>query len=357
MRLKGARGVGMIAVAALVGLGFVLAACGGGSSTQVSCQPALYPHLTPATGPAGYTMGIRVNKDTEVDELGRILGDRITQQDVFVINAEYPGTKPADWEAALTRLDEKFPCNRVVTLTGLGRHPARPSYEYALVGHPELDAVLVDWEPDSWADTGRGAWTPALDRNLARIAEQLRELSDRLKSTKTVMGLVPDYVPRWDYGRTARVVAEANYTLDPIHRGFQIVQTQPNCGTPSAAGPLIGPLTGQLIRQYRGMFGIPLRVGAPKNQPPDMDSDLLRHVGFEVAFDETPNPKASEAVERIGPDRAAVCTDQILKAGGAGVLYWASPESIRAMLDTPLGRTLRTHLASAERALLGLDSS
>ncbi len=169
-------------------------------------------------------MGIRINKDSEVDELGHLLGDRITQQDVFVINAEYPGSKPSDWEAVLQRLDEKFPCNRVVTLTGLGRRPDSPSFEYALVGRPELDAVLVDWEPDSWADTGRGAW---------------------------------------------------------------------------------------------------------------------------------PNPKASEPVERIGPDRAAACTAQILGADGAGVLYWASPESIRAMLDTPLGSTLRQHLASAERAYSG----
>jgi hypothetical protein len=345
------RAAGM--AAALAVLAVVLGACGSGSSTQVSCQPALYPHFTPGTGPDAYTMGIRVNKDSEVDDLGRLLEDRITQQDVFVINAEYPGSKPGDWEAALQRLDEKFPCNRVVTLTGLGRRADRPSYEYALVGHPELDAVLVDWEPDSWADTGRGPWTPALDRNLTRIAAQLHALSDRLKSTKTVMGLVPDYVPRWDYGRTARVVAEANYFLDPIYRGIQVIQTQPNCGTPSAVGPLIGPLTSQLIRQYRGVFGLPLRVGAPKDQPPDMDSDLLRHVGFEVAFDDNPNPRASEPVERIGPERAAGCTAQILRAGGAGVLYWASPASIRAMLDTPLGRTLRLHLDSAERAYSG----
>ncbi len=337
----------------LSALALALAACGGGSSTQVRCKPTLYPHLTPGTGPNAYTMGIRINKDSEVDEIGGLLGDRITQQDVFVINAEYPSSKPADWENALVRLDEKFPCNRVVTLTGLGQRADRPSYEYALVGHPELDALLVDWEPDSWADTGRGAWSSALDRNLTRIADQLHELSDQLKSTKTVMGLVPDYIPRWDYGRTARVVAEANYFLDPIHRGYQIIQTQPNCGTPSAAGPLIGPLTGQLIRQYRSLFGLPLRVGAPKDEPPDMDRDLLQHVGFEVAFDESPNPKASEPVERIGPQRAAACTDQILNAGGAGVLYWASPESIRAMLDTPLGRSLRAHLASAERAYSG----
>jgi hypothetical protein len=337
----------------LVALAVVLGARGGGSSKQVSCQPALYPHLTPGTGASAYTMGIRVNKDTEVDQLGQLLGERITQQDVFVINAEYPGTKPDDWERALDRLTEKFPCNRVVTLTGLGRRASRPSYQYALVGRPELDAVLVDWEPDSWAGTGRGPWTSALDRNLTRIAGQLRELSDRLKSTRTVMGLVPDYVPPWNYGRTARVVAEANYELDPSFRGYQIIQTQPNCGTPSAAGPLIGPLTEKLITQYRGVFGLPLRVGAPKDEPPDMDRDLLQHLGFEIAFDESPNPKASEPVERIGPQRAAACTEQILKAGGAGVLYWASPQSIRAMLDTSLGGQLRAHLAKAEQAYSG----
>lgn len=348
-----ARAAGMAGT--LVALAVLLAACGGGGggSTKVACQPALYPHLTPGTGPGAYTLGIRINKDSEVDELGQLLGDRITQQDIFVINAEYPGSKPSDWAAALERLDQKFPCNRVATLTGLGRRRDAPSYEYALVGRPELDAVLVDWEPDSWAGTGRGAWTSRLDRSLPRISSQLRQLADRLKSTRTVMGLVPDYMPQWDYGQTARVVAEENYVLDPIFRGIQVVQTQPNCGTASAAGPLIGPLTGQVMRQYRGMYGVPLRVGAPKDQPPDMDSDLLRHVGFEVAFDETPNPKASEAVERIGPREAAACTTQVLKAGGAGVLYWASPESIRAMLDTPLGQTLRHHLDSAQRAYSG----
>jgi hypothetical protein len=71
------------------------------------------------------------------------------------------------------------------------------------------------------------------------------------------------------------------------------------------------------------------------------NADLLNHVGFEIAFDETPNPKASEAVERIGPVEAARCTQQIERAGGNGVLYWASPQSIKEMLDTPVGQALR----------------
>jgi hypothetical protein len=332
----------MIAAGAVVGLVLILAACGGGGSdAHANCEPTLYPHLTPGTGTAAYTMGIRVNKDTEVDELDRMLGGRILDRDVFVVNAEYPGSKPEDWERALDRLTEKFPCNRVATLTGLGRNPNKPSYQYALVGHQKLDVVLVDWEPDSWEDAGRGRWNPALQANLTRIAAQLRELTQRLKSTDTRMGLVPDYVPPWDYGRTARVVAEANYLLDPIHRGYQVIQTQPNCGNAAAPGPPIGPLTGKVIRQYRGVFGLPLRVGAPKNVPPDMDSDLLQHVGFEIAFDQHPTPHAPDPVERVGPDQAAGCSDQILKAEGAGILYWADPPSIKAMLDTPTGRSIR----------------
>jgi hypothetical protein len=341
MRFRGGRGARILAAGAAIGLGLALAACGDAKNEAAACQPDLYPHLTPGMGPAAYTMGIRVNKDTEVDELEQDLGKRILDRDVFVINAEYSGSKPSDWESAIERLNEKFPCNRVATLTGLGRDPNKPSYQYALVGHPELDAVLVDWEPDSWEDAGRGRWNPALQANLTRIAAQLRELSERLKTTDTRMGLVPDYVPPWDYGRTARVVAEANYLLDPIHRGYQVIQTQPNCGNPAAPGPLIGPLTEELIRQYRGVFGLPLRVGAPKNVPPDMDRDLLQHVGFEIAFDQNPTPHAPDPVERTGPAQAAACSDQILKAGGAGILYWADPDSIKAMLDTPTGRSIR----------------
>ena len=134
----------------------LVVACGAGKKHVALCRPDLDPHLTPVCrGPAAFTMGILVNRASDVDEIERELGDRILPRDVFVINAEYPSSKPDDWEKALERLDEKFPCNRVVTLTGLGRRADRPSYEYALVGHPELDAVLVDWEPDSWADTGR----------------------------------------------------------------------------------------------------------------------------------------------------------------------------------------------------------
>ena len=331
---------GALAIGALVAVALQLASCAGSSAQPVSCRPTLDLALTPpGNGPAAFTMGIRVNQASDVDQIEEALRDRILPRDVFVINTEFPGSKPDDWEDSLARISEKFPCNRIVTLTGLSPDPQKPGYEFALVGRPELDAVLVDWEPDTWADAGQGHWTSALPANLARISERLRLLSKRLSATRTRMGLVPDYMPPWDYGRTARVIAEANFALDPLQRGYQMIQSQPNCGTPSAPGPPIGGLTAQLISQYKGVFGEPLRVSGG---PPDIGRELLQQLGFEIAFDQAPNPKASEAVERIGPGQAAECTREILKAGGAGVLYWASPQSIRAMLETPAGHSLRT---------------
>jgi hypothetical protein len=344
MDVRGTRKVrGWAAPAAvLAAAGLLLASCGGSSETAL-CRPNIDPHLTPPGGGVNaFTMGIRINRASDVDQIESAIGDRILPRDVFVINTEYPHSKPSDWQAALERVSEKFRCNRIVTLTGLSHDPNKPSYEYALVDEPELDAVLVDWEPDSWDDTGQGHWTTDQSTNENRIAAQLGALSHRLANSRVRMGLVPDYTPRWNYGPFARVVAEQNFSLDPIHRGYQIVQSQPNCGTPSAAGPLIPGLTDQLRSQYQGMFGLSLRVfRGPNHAPPDFTSDLLQHLGFEIAFDATPNPHSSQAVERLGPRQAAACTQQILKAGGAGVLYWASPGSMKALFDTQIGNEIR----------------
>jgi hypothetical protein len=332
---------GWTAIAAAAAAAVLLMSCGGSSETAL-CRPNIIPHLTPAGGgPNAFTMGLRVNHASDVDEFESDLGDKILPRDLFVINTEYPGSKPDDWKAALDEIGEKFRCNRIVTLTGLSPDPNKPSYEYALVDEPTLDAVLVDWEPDSWADTGRSHWTTDQGANEDRIADQLGALARRLADSRVRLGLVPDYVPAWDYGPFGRVVAERNYSLDPIHLGYQIVQTQPNCGTPTAAGPQIPAVTDRLIKQYRSVIGLSLRVHGPKGEPPEVTSDLLNHLGFELAFDESPNPHASEAVERLGPEAAAACTHQILRAGGAGVLYWASPDSMKAMLNSRAGLTLR----------------
>jgi hypothetical protein len=337
---------GTIAAAAVLAAGLLLASCGGSSQSEADCgNPEAMLPLTPSgTGAAAFTMGIRVQRPADVDNLDAGIRDRVLPRDVFVVDTEHPNSDAKEWQATLQRVSERFPCNRVMALAGLSPTPNRPSYEFALVGHPGLDGILVDWESLSWNGTGRGSWTPAPAANLVRIRAHMAQLVARLKGTQTRVGLAPQYLPPWDYGRTAAVVAAANFTLDPLHRGYQVIQTQDNCGRPRAPGPPIPGLTSRLISQYKAVFGRPLPL--PRGNGPLLTQELLQHLGFEIAFTTTPNPKASEAEERIGPQQAAACTDQIVKAGGAGIAYWASPASLRAMLDTPVGRRLRP--ASAE---------
>jgi hypothetical protein len=98
-------------------------------------------------------------------------------------------------------------------------------------------------------------------------------------------------------------------------------------------------LTAQLIRQYRSVLGqkLPLHGGGI----PTLTPEILQHLGFEIAMSTNPDPTASKAEQRLGPEQAAACTHQILEGGGAGVLYWASPAALKAMLESPAGRDLR----------------
>src|SRR5882757_5284574 len=100
MDVRGRKWVqGWTAIAAASAVAILLASCGG-SAQEALCRPNLDPHLTPpGTGAAAYTMGIRVNRASDVDEIESAVGDRILPRDVFVINTEYPSSKPSDWEA------------------------------------------------------------------------------------------------------------------------------------------------------------------------------------------------------------------------------------------------------------------
>jgi hypothetical protein len=308
----------------------------------VACGPEPTPELIPeGSGAEVFTMGLRVNKTQDVDEFAASgVANRIADRDVFVVNTEYDGSDTREWEQIVDRLEESFPCNRIAALNGLDTTEDKPGYMLALAGHPGVDAVLLDWEPDTWEGAGRGAWEPGLKENLARISARLAELGDALESNETRMGLVPEYLPPWDYGQTARVIALENWKLNPLHRGYQLVQTQPNCGDPGAPGPLIGRLARQLLAQYKPLFAYEPAPGGWQraSEPSDV---LLRHLGFEIAFSESPNPSASEAVDRIGPAQAASCSTEVLREGGGAILYWADPSAIEAMLETSAGSRLR----------------
>jgi hypothetical protein len=332
---------GTLLAAAAVAI--MAAGCGDSGDEQANCstEDPLFKAFQPPGGDRGaYTMGIRVNKADEVSDIESELGDRIEERDVFVINTQYEGSSPDDWKDALDEIKDKFPCNRVAVLNGLHDDSSRPGYMRALVGESELDAVLLDWEPDTYNGTGEGSWSSSLDTNLRRIRERMNDLAGDLKDQKTRMGIVPDYLAAWNYGSIQRELALANFALEPGHHGYQVVQTQPYCGVGGGTGAQFDAAADAIRAQYRPLYGFAATNRGWENVAGD--SNLIgRHLAFEVAFSTSPSPNAGEAVERVGPEEAARCTDKIVTDGDGAILYWAAPADLKAMLDTEVGKRLR----------------
>jgi hypothetical protein len=318
MPLKIAGGVlAVVAVTALI----VFAARGGDDSSN-GCAPDLLSVAPQGSEADSFTMGIRVNQTRDVDEISRSLGDRIETRDIFVVNTTFEGSKPDDWSKVAAEIREKYPCNRLVALNGLGGNKEEAGYAFALAGKEGVDAILVDWEQDTYEEApGRSAWTPEEKENLKRVGDHLGEVIKQLPESSLV-GLVPEYLPPWDYGDLGAVIAEQNKANGGRGAGYNLVQTQTNCDDPEAPGPGVQELVTKIVNDYPN--------DAPTSQ-----------YGFEIAFSTTPTPGSTEPVERVNAREAAICSQQIIDAGGAGILYWATPGALEAMLKTPTGKKLR----------------
>jgi hypothetical protein len=328
-----------VAIGVLAGAVLLVGACGSDSTPDQtgSCGPFPESLVPPGSGQAAFTMGIRVNQFPDVKAMKTELGPYIRDRDVFVVNTQHPRTSENRQKLMIHTLATEFPCNRIYSLNGLGANPKQPSYTFALAEHPDVDGILVDWEQTSFADAGKGKWSSSLKQNLPRIATNLRRLDNRLASTDTKIGLSPQYVRSWDYGRTANVLAQINLERNRTDFGAQIVQTQPTCGDPDSPGPEMATLSKKLIREYRAVIGEKAKNGKP------ITPLLLRHLGLQISFSTHPNRNAPKTmpVLRLGPKQAARCTKEVLDAGGLAILYWAKSDAVRAMFKTPVGRTLR----------------
>lgn len=315
------KAIAAAAALAVAAVAIVLIADGGDDSSS-GCKPDLLS-LTPGGDEAAdFTMGVRVNQVSDVQEISRALGERIETRDVFVVNTTFPGSTPEDWKKVVAEVRERYPCNRMAALNGLEGDESRAGYAFALADEPGIDAVLVDWEPDTYEEApGRSGWSPEEKTNLKRVDDHLELLGKHMPETGR-MGLVPIYLPPWDYGDLGAVIAERNRALGPEGAGFNLVQTQTNCDDAEAPGPGVEELVDEVVSDY------------PNDAP-------VGQVGFEIAFSDTPTPGSDEPVDRVSPAEAAACSQKIIDAGGAGILYWATPGALEAMLKTPTGQKLR----------------
>jgi hypothetical protein len=281
------------------------------------------------------------------DESAGGLAGRLRPQDIFVVNTRFYRSEPQEWADILTTLRSAFPCNRIASLNGLGADPNAPGYAYALHHSRHIWAQLTDWEQLDWnaarsSNPEMGDWTWRFDRSQKRIRRWIGgltytyALSNETRARRA--GLVPQYSRKWDYGLLARTVSGPHRRIAPAMRGIQSVQTQDFCADGGGRG--MKAVAGRLLRAYKladfrrlRLKGERRRGGKRFRYRKRKWKTNPRNLGMQISFSGTPDPGAGMAVIRTSPQRAAKCTSTALKRGGGAFLYWASPDSMRALLS------------------------
>ena len=134
-----------------------------------------------------------------------------------------------------------------------------------------------------------------------------------------------------------------NRRIAPGRRGLQSVQTQAVCA--GAGGRGMKVTVGELLRQYKRANFKRTRVGRVKGPRFRYRREKRKihstNLSIEVSFSYRPQPWSSMALLRTSPQRASKCTRAALKRGAGAILYWASPDSMRALLSIPRMCALR----------------
>lgn len=294
-------------------------------------------------------MMLRVNKPDNVQTYAGPGGAhgglraRIRSRDIFVVNTRYAGSKRSEWEKIVTGLHESFPCNRIVSLNGLGGRPGRPGDSAALIDRPEVSTLMLDWELYDW-NKGRRRSTPAWDSRFgvarARAAKRLAALAKRSSISTPPdgrrVGLVPATYADWDYGLIAKTADRRNHQVRGRRRAFQAVQTQGFC---QAGADSFDSVSAGLLDQYTPPPRRKRLPGPKKKKPRYRKVNVKpraseRNLALEVSFSNTPDPGSSLPVASVSPGLASKCVRRALRRGGGGFLFWAHPDSVRALVKT-----------------------
>lgn len=338
--------------AALVAL---VAACVTASAAPAVAKGCARPPrgLSPP-GPKSvrFTMLIRVNKVGNAqtyasrDRASGGLADRIRPQDVFVVNTRFAGSSPADWSRIVTVLARAFPCNRIVALNGLGADPSIPGYAYALRGDRRIWGVLTDWERLDWNEArSSNSYLAPWSGRLGRVRKRIRRWVGLVTLWGGIQraGVAPELRPKWDYGELARSASGPNRRIAPGRRGLQSVQTQEACA--DGGGRAMKAAIGSLLHEYKLANFRRLRAGHGRLRRFRYRRRKWRvhpsNLSVQISFTGVAQPYAGLPLLRTSPARAAKCTQAALKRGAGAVLYWASPDSMRALLATPRVCALR----------------
>jgi hypothetical protein len=268
-------------------------------------------------------MLIRVNKpDNVASYLEPGAGDQIRPRDLFVINTRFSGTAPGEEAEMADALHEAYPCNRIISLNGLGSDPEGRGYALSLSESPAVWGLMLDWERRDWrlardTNPGMSRWKPRFGRNLKRLGSRLAEVTSALAASPQAdperAGAIAILLKHWHYGKIARALDAHNRKLGHRRGGFQAVGTQVACQRKGAGG-VIRSAT-RLFRQY---------AQAKRKR---------RNLALQISFSDTPRKRARLPVASVSPAKAAKCVRAGLRRGAGAFLLWASPEAIQAFFS------------------------
>jgi hypothetical protein len=311
-----------------------LIASPGPSLGQRADCPGTPSMLSPRGGPGSrFTMLLRVNKAENVATYGALQAahGQIRTRDIFVVNTRFGGHSPEKADEILGELGASFPCNRIIALNGLGADPGRPGYALSLVDSPRTWAVLLDWERRDWGraratNPKMSRWKRHPGRSINRLGSWIGRVTGQVEATPSrvrKVGAVPSFFRDWHYGRIARMLDRRNRRLGHRRGAIQVVATQGSCRKHRGRAKGMGHLARRLLRQY----------GTTKRK--------LRGLAVQISFSDHARAKRYLPIRSVNEGRAAGCLRQALRSGAGAVLFWASPESMRALFQNHRFRKLR----------------
>jgi hypothetical protein len=335
----------------------------GGIKADSNC-PALPTNLAPKAN--RFTMLIRINQLVNANTWNNYdtatggLGGYVKPQDIFVINSRFEDSNPLLANEIANALRLAHPCNRIISLNGMGFDPTRAGYAFTLIDNPSVYALMTDFEPMDWVDSSapnRAPWSYNFKVALPRIKKWNGTLAGALANTPgggaKRSGLVPLDLAGWSYGQIAQDLDKKNRRLGGRHLGPLSVQTQDTCAN-SGAGSF-GAKVKSLLQQYVFKFVTKkVKTKKGKRKKITVKRKLKKrarpnplNLAVQISFSNTPNPNSSMAITKTSAKTAAACTQAALAKGGGPIFYFASPDSMRLLFQQPEIAALRPAPASA----------
>jgi hypothetical protein len=342
----------------------------GGIKADSNC-PALPTGLAPKSN--RFTMLIRINQLVNANTWSNFdtstggLGGYVRPQDIFVINTRFNDSNPILANEIANALRLAHPCNRIIALNGMGFDPTRAGYAYTLLDNPGVYALMTDFEPMDWVDSsapGRRPWSNKFKVAFKRIKKWDRGLAGVLAGNPPGAakrsGLVPLDLGGWSYGQIAQDLDKKNRRLGGRHLGPLSIQTQDTCAN-SGAGAF-GAKIKALLQQYRFKF-ITKKVTVKVKGKKKKKKRKIRvkrtfkkrarpnplNLSVQISFSNTPNPNSNMAITKTSAKTAAACTQSALAKGAGAIFYFASPDSMRLLLQQPQIAALRPGAAAANK--------